>query len=327
MSAPFILDFSSSSGPKIAGAHKWRSHLRIRSDITGFVPPTIDPEDDELTGFVPPVFEHDGLALLTVTRSGQDLPGDAVGLYHARITSEELDTLRAAVEGTPWAQLPRPVGGHLNLPHLRIAYEREGLLIERGFNAGNDAFIAAIAPLWQRLDACLARAMKSAASTLELSLSAKVDEQDPLQLELELVLRARGIGHVVINDPRLPAASGHAPRLRLRVGKQVSDNPIARLANPSELRLPGPAEGDQAAPTMVLRPNRRVRVKLPWRAPGPGRYVFDAAWEDYAGPVVAAHGQTPFMPLPRTGPSSLGSGPYPVRGALFAQARVELEQG
>ena len=322
MSAPFILDFSSSSGSKVAGMHKWHSHLRIRSDITGFVPPTINPEDDELTGFVPPVFEEDGLALLTVTRNGQDLPGDAVGLYHARINAEELETLRAAVEGTQWAQLPRPSGGDFNLPHLRIAYEREGLLIDRSFNAGNSEFIEAISPLWQRLDACLERAMKSAASTLQLSLTATPDEQDPLLLELELVLRARGIGHIVLNEPLLPPGPGHAPRLRLRVGQQLTDNPIARLANQTELPLPAPPE--HAAPTMVLRPNRRVRIKLPWRAPEPGRYVFDAVWEDYAGPVAPAHGQTPFMPLPRTGPSALGSGPYPVRGALFAQARFEL---
>jgi len=335
MSAPpFILDLYSRNGPTEARlpaseggerVPRHLTHLRIRSDVSGFVAPTYDPDEDQLTGFVPPVFERDGLALLAIIRDHADLPHQPIGLYHARVRDEELDGLREAIEGTAWAALPQPRGGDVNLPTLTIAYQREGLMIERSFNAGNGEFIEAIAPLWSLLDAQLERARKSAASTLELTLHAEADPDAPLQIRVRASLRARGIGPVVFDDPRWPADPAR-PSLRVRVGERVSDNPHARLANIVELPPPqGAAAAPEAGPTRVVRPNERVERTYAWLAPHPGRYVFEASWVDYAGPTTPARGQTPLMPLPLVGPSSLGAGPYPIRGALFARATIELE--
>lgn len=327
----FILDLRSTNGsvavtlPEAEDQlpiHEWSTWLRIRSDITGFVPPTYNPEDDELTGFVPPVFERDGLALLTTVRNNADLPG-SVGLFHARLTAEELDELRAAVEGTAWAQLPRPVGGDYNAPQLELAYERGGLMIRRGFNARSGNFIEAILPVLERLEGYIDRARKSPASSLELTIAAEPGaEEEALERNLKLTLRVRGIGHVALTDPRVPPATGQAPRLRVRVGQLVSENPHARPQGRVELPIPPLPEG--AAPSRVLRPHARLSVEIPWTAPGPGRYRVEASWQDYGGPLEAAPGQTPFMPLSATGASSLGSGPYPVRGALFAVHELEL---
>jgi hypothetical protein len=332
----FVLDLFSTNGPVLVqlpeheGGLALREHttwLRIRSDITGFVPPTLDPEDDELTGFVPPVFERDGLALLVNVRDHADLSGRSVGLFHARLTAEELDQLRAAIEGTPWAELPRPIGGDFNAPKLSLAYERGNVLIRRSFNARSSNFIEAITPVWRLIDRYLVRARKSPATTLELTVdaAARDDEDpsaDPLALTLDLTLRVRGIGHAVVTDPRLPAREGDPPRLRVRIGELVSPNPHARPRGWVELDIPPPPAG--APSTRVLRPHARVRTSLSWVAPRPGRYLVEASWQDYRGPLESVPGQTPLMPLPAHGPSSLGSGPYPIRGAVFARREIEL---
>ena len=320
----FILDLSSTRGPKLPplpgsapalasdpATRAWTSWLRIRSDVTGFVAPTLDPESDELTGFVPPVFERDGLAVLATTRDPADLRGRAIGLFHARLDAEELAGLRARIEATPWADLPRPAGGQVTAPTLRLSYEREGLLIRRSFNACSGDFMAAIAPLLDQLDRVLARARKTAASSLALELAVEGEG-------LRLSLRSRGMGHAVINDPRLASPD---PRLRVRVGAVASDTPHARVRDWVE--LPIPALPEAAPRTRVLAPHDRVDLELPWVAPRPGTYQIEASWRDDVGPVQPARGQTPFMPLPAQGPSSLGSGPYPIRGALFAARRVD----
>jgi hypothetical protein len=349
--SPFVLDLRSRSGRRTAqlpddggfALHEWTTWLRIRSDITGFVPPTYDGDADELTGFVPPVFERDGLALLTTVRNNADLVGSSIGLFHARLHEDELEQLRATVEAIPWAQLPRPSGGHVNAPQLELAYARDALLIHRSFNANSGNFLEAIAPLWRTLDGYLTRARKGPASTLELELEAKPVEAGSRAHELSVNLRVRGIGHVVLTDPRV---SDGEPRLRVRVGVLESDNqPVEREASPHAGRspstggfhgrednphararhwveLPIPQLPADAESTLLLRPRARVALTLPWLAPGPGRYSIEARWRDYAGPLAPARGQTDFMPLPRLGPSGLGSGPYPIRGALFAQQEL-----
>lgn len=337
MSTPdssFILDLFSNNGrrllqlPKHDGGvalHEWTTWLRIRSDITGFVPPTINPDDDELTGFVPPVFEQDGLAVLTTLRNNADLSDQSIGLFHARLDPEELEQLRETVERTPWADLPRPAGGDFNAPKLALAYERGPVMIRRQFNALSGNFIAAIAPVWKLLDKYLVRARKSAASSLELQLEAEPATDNPLEFELRLALRVRGIGHVVLTDPRLPAPEGEPPRLRVRIGEQDPSNPHARAQGWVELPIPPvPLDGPS---TLVLRPHARIRLTLPWVAPRPGCYLIEATWQDYRGPLDPAPGQTPFMPLPARGPSSLGSGPYPIRGAVFASRQLDVTQG
>lgn len=290
---------------------EWTSWLRVRSDITGFVAPTINP-DDEYTGFVPPVFEKDGLALLSLVRGPDSLSGATIGLFHARLSAEELERLRATIEGTPWVSLPHPVGGDFSAPTITIKYQRGTKLIQRSFNAHSGNFIGAIAPLWELLHTIGDRANKSAANSLMLSLDTAIEPDDSLALRLTLRLRARGIGPVALTDPRLP------DRLRVAIGEQ----PLAHPQTWVELPIPSPETG--AAQTVVINPNRSLQWSLNWRAPKPGLYLIRASWRDYQGPIEPAPGQTPFMPLPTRGPSTLGSGPYPIRGALFATRVIDL---
>jgi hypothetical protein len=326
----FTLELTSMGGAAVAtlgpedGNHplrEWTSWLRVRSDITGFVAPTIGP-DDEFTGFVPPVFEKDGLALLSLVRGPDSLSGSTIGLFHARLPADDLEKLRATVEDTPWVDLPRPVGGDFNAATITINYQRGTKLIRRSFNARSGNFIEAIAPLWQLLDTIADRANKSAANSLTLALHTEIDPDDPLALHLTLRLHARGIGPIALTDPQLPTPAGEQPRLRVRIGEQPIDNPLARAQNWVELPIPALELGDPH--TVVLRPNRSLEWPLRWRAPKPGHYLIDASWHDYRGPVEPAPQQTPFMPLPARGPSTLGSGPYPIRGALFATRVIDL---
>jgi hypothetical protein len=322
--SPFILDLTATTGRPMATLspdedqlelREWTTWLRIRSDITGFVAPMID-DDDDLTGFVPPAFEADGLALLAIARSMDDLAGQAIGLFHARLDPQELDTLRSTIEATPWLDLPRPAGGYYGAPTLKIHYQRGTKQISRAFSAASGNFLEAIAPLWRLIDKAMMRATKTAASTAELELGLEPQPDDPLAVSITVRLRARGPGHIVLSDPRLPLAAGQPPRLRVRVGELDVQCPDADPA--TFIELPIPARAEPASPTLLLRPNRRFELRLRWRAPKPGRYLVEACWQDYLGPIEPVPGQTPFMPLPRTGPSQLGSGPYPIRGAMFA---------
>jgi hypothetical protein len=327
---PFLLDLFSINGRRLLrlakpdgdiALHEWTSWLRIRSDITGFVPPTIGP-DDELTGFVPPAFEEDGLGVLAVTRDSADLPERAIGLYHGRLNADEIEQLRHTVEQTPWPDLPRPVGGDFNAPNLAIHYESGPLLIRRGFNARSGNFIEAIAPLWTLLDKILTRVNKSAAATLEAKLEVQADPDNPLRQTIGLTLRNRGVGHVVFTDPRVLTSEGTPPRLLVRVGELTSSNPHSPPHQWTTLPIPLPPA--DAPRSVVLRPHARFELSLPWLAAKPGAYLVRAAWQDYAGPIEAVPGQTPFMPVPARGLSALGSGPYPIRGAVFAARRVVI---
>jgi hypothetical protein len=294
---------------------EWSSWLRVRSDITGFVAPAFDP-DDEMTSFVPPVFEKDGLALLSLVRGADSLPGSTIGLFYARIYADELERLRTTIEGTPWLDLPRPVGGDFNANTITINYQRGTRLIRRSFNARNGNFIAAIAPLWELLHATADRANKTAANSLKLLLDVTPESDDSLELLVTLRLTARGIGPLALTDPRLG-------RLRVGIGEQSIDNPLARPRNWAELPIPAPESGDPR--TVILRPNKSLEWQLNCRVPKPGRYAIRASWQDYGGPLEPPSGQTAFMPLPTRGRSTLGSGPYPIRGALFASKILDLE--
>jgi hypothetical protein len=321
---PFMLELTSMGGDTVATLgpeddnvelRQWSSWLRVRSDVTGFVPPAFDPDDDT-TGFVPPVFEKDGLALLSIVRGADSLPGSTIGLFYARIYADELERLRSTIEGTPWLDLPRPVGGDFNANTITIDYRRGAKLIKRSFNARNGNFIEAIAPLWELLHATAERANKTAANSLKLTLDSTTEPDHPLDLHLTLRLTARGIGPIALTDPRLGRCS-------VGIGEQSSDDASARPQNWVELAIPEPEPDDPT--TVILRPNKSFEWQLRYRVPKPGRYLIHASWQDYGGPIEPVPRQTPFMPLPTRGPSALGSGPYPIRGALFATKRIDLE--
>lgn len=322
--SPFMLELTSVGGDVMGtlgpedgnmDLRQWSSWLRVRSDVTGFVAPAFDPDDDT-TGFVPPVFEKDGLALLSFVRDADSLPNSTIGLFYARIYTDELEKLRSTVEGTPWLDLPRPDRGDFNANTITINYQRGAKLIRRSFNARNGNVIEAIAPLWELLHATADRANKTAANTMKLTLDVTRESEDSLELHLALRLTAHGIGPIALTDPRLG-------RLRVGIGEHAIDNPLSRPRNWTELAIPAPEPGDPT--TVILRPNESLEWQVGCRVPKPGCYSIQASWQDYAGPLEPPPGQTPLMPLPTRGPSMLGSGPYPIRGALFASKRIDLK--
>jgi hypothetical protein len=325
---PFLLDLRSTNGPPITTLgvddseltlHEWTSWLRIRSDVSGFVAPAIS-DDDEFTGFVPPVFEEDGIAVLIHLRDHQDLGGKAIGLHHARIEVAELDAIREAVASLDWPRLPRPVGGDYNAPNLTLRYASGNLLINRGFNARSGNFIEAISPLWRLLDKLMTRTMRGPSGTLEGSLDVAADGDDPRRCRIRVGLRNRSIGPVVLTDPRLPTRSGE-PRLEVAVGER----PVGRddLCPFEWTPLEIPPLPEASPNTLVLATRKRWELELPWLAPKPGSYELRMRWRDYDGPIEAAPDQVPFMPVPATGPSWVGSGPYPVRGSCRAALRFD----
>lgn len=331
MSAPFRFDLWSTLGPHHAQLHEdgaeiavreWTTWLRVRNDVTGFVPPAVNPDDDddEYTGFVPPVFEEDGLALLVVTRPQQDWHGQAIGLFHGRLDREQLEQLRSAVEGTPWSELPRPEGGHITSPTLQIRHEREALLIQRSFNAASGNFLEAIAPLMRVIEKCLSQVAKSEAATMRLNVDVIDDEHDTRNKTLRVTMQNRGIGAIALTDPRVPRDG--APRLEVRIGEITGLPPHAEPRRWTHISLPSLPE--HAERSLIIGAGRRFTLELPWVAPKPGRYLVRVKWQDYDGPIDPVVGQTPFMPLPERGPSYLGSGPYPLRGANLASRRFDV---
>jgi hypothetical protein len=322
MSSAFRFDLRSIAGPRRTSLsadqaeieiREWTSWLRVRSDVTGFVAPAGDPDDDDYTGFVPPIFEEDGLALLVVCRPQGDCEGEPIGLFHGRIEREPLERLRATIEGTPWSELPRPIGGHVTAPTLELRHERDRLLIQRSINARSGNVREAIAPLMTVVESTLDRVRKGEAATLRLGV--EVEPQT-----VRVTLRNRGLGAIVLTDPRVPREG--TPRLELRIGELTS--PIPGVEPRTWTTLPLPPLPEHAPRSLIIGGNRRFVLELPWTAPKPGRYLIRAKWEDYEGPIDPVAGQTPFMPLPERGRSYLGSGPYPIRGANLASRRFTV---
>jgi hypothetical protein len=328
---PFLLDLRSSSGAPITtiedgdGAqvtlHEWTTWLRIRSDVVGFVSPSIPDDDDDFTGFVPPVFEDDGIAVLVHLRDHQDLDGRAIGLHHARLEVPELEALRAAVARIAWPNLPRPIGGDFNAPHFTLRYACGNLLIDRAFNARSGNFIEAIAPLWKLLDKLMIRAMRGASGTITPLVALKIDEDDPRRCSVRVALHNRSIGPVALTDPRVPTDAGPA-RLEVQIGERVVDRDWVGPYEWTTLELP--ALPKDAPRSLMLAARRRWQLELPWLAPKPGQYELRMRWSDYAGPLDPLPGQTPFMPVPTEGRAFVGSGPYPVRGSCQATLRFEI---
>jgi hypothetical protein len=322
MTVPFQLDIFSTSGKPVAtvpdhggeaiSLHEWTTWLRVRSDISGFVAPPANPDTDEdVTGWVPPAFEEDGLAVMVVARQFQDVAGKSIGLFHNRLDARELEQLSRAVELTPWAELPRPVGGDWSAAHILLRYSRGDLLIERRFNARSANFLEAIAPLWQLITQRMSMVRNRPAGTLEIAVRREGDS-------LHLVLENNGLDAIVLTDPRVPS---ELPRLQVKVRPTeppLDDEP------PFDRLVPIPALPASEPSTLVLRPKRRFELSLPWQESRPGKYIVRATWRDYGGPIQTVAHQLPFMPLPQTGPSLLGSGPYPIRGAVFASRMIEI---
>lgn len=327
---PFLLDLWSLGGASLGtidacegetiDLHEWTTHLRVRSDVVGFVAPALE-DDDDYTGFVPPAFEDDGIAALIQLRDPQDLGGATIGLHHARLEVPELEALRAAVASIDWPSLPQPRGGDFNAQHYTLRYGCGKLLIQRSFNARSANFIEAIAPLWTLLGKVAARCMRGPSGTLTPIVERVVDPQDPRNCKVRVTLRNLGIGPIVITDPRVPTDSA-IPRFEVEVGERVTDREWLGPFEWTPLALP--ALPDDAPRSRILLSRHRIQFELPWRAPKPGNYELRVRWHDYGGPIEPVPNQVPFMPVPSKGRAFVGSGPYAVRGTCQARLRFEI---
>lgn len=327
---PFLLDLWSLGGAPLGtiaacegerlALHEWTTHLRIRSDVVGFVAPATD-DDDDFTGFVPPAFEDDGIAALVHLRDVHDLGDATIGLHHARLEVPDLEALRAVVARIDWPRLPQPRGGDFNAQHFTLRYGCGNLLIERSFNARSGNFIEAIAPLWTLLGKTAARCMRGRSGTLTPSVELVSDDQDPRDCKVRVTLRNLGIGPIVLTDPRVPSESG-PPRLEVQVGERVVDR---EWLGPQEwTTLPLPAMPEGVPRSLVLLARQRRQFELPWRAPKPGNYELRMRWLDYGGPIEPVPNQVPFMPVPKQGRAFIGTGPYPILGHCQARLRFEI---
>jgi hypothetical protein len=241
--SPFLLDFTGYTFPNEGKLHIeqglsipfWASFLwtRIRSDVAGFIAPSAAPVDDDVTGFVPPMFEKDALAVLVKMRTFEKSRDDVVGLYSCRVTSRDLHDLRSAIEGTPWAFLPRPTGGSYRDTTHTIRYSHVEYLIERRFMTGSWEFIESIEPVWEGLMKVEDRL--SPLATLEIHAKAEPTRGDPTRYTLHVALENRGTQPVVFTDPRIPFGNEHAFVLGDPEG--VSDELAASLKTKSRVMV------------------------------------------------------------------------------------------
>ncbi len=332
---PFRLDYRAVRGAVVNDheqLHEWNHWLRIRSDISGFIAPAEVPRDDDMTGYVPPAFEQDGLAVEVRTRSVDDLD-EPVGLFHTRLDFRELTEIRDAIESIDWAALPKPVGGDIRAFHVEFEYVREGLTIQRGWNARSWDFIKAIKPVDDILEQLARKLRARPAAALALSVAHEPDPKDPRHHVLRMTLTNVGTGSAIITDPRvswpertpaprpwdrswraLPRASWELLRL-LPDGYRESEGELVQA----------PLAPEGTPTTMILRPKQRFEMSMDWHAPEPGNYVLHGRWMDYEGPLKMALDQQPIMPLPLTGPASDGRGVYPIHGAAFAYGSAPFE--
>ncbi|PRQ06631.1 hypothetical protein [Enhygromyxa salina] len=327
---PFQLDLTTTNGRQVASAaniddcfelREWTTWLRVRSEVSGYVPPALAPGDEDVTSYVPPVFERDGLAVLVVTRSFEDLTGSTIGLFYLRLDGGALDTIRATVEQTPWVDLPDPTGGAREAPTVRLHYAGQDFVVQRAFNAACGSFLEAIDPLWRLLLGHSNRVFKHACAALRLSSSATQSPEHPGSWELTITLRNLGRDPVVLTDPRVPSTDDAGARLSVRFGVAPDDESWPVLNTTPVLT---PSLPNDAPHVVTLASRRGLVLVIPWRPPGPGRYCILVTWQDYRGPLDAAPGQIPFMPLPSSGPPYVGSGPYPIRGALSGRVVVDV---
>lgn len=311
---------------------------RIRSDISGFIPPSAAPDDGDVTGFVPPMFEQDALAVRVKMRSYSNNQDDVIGLYACRVSSRELQDLWGAIENMPWSLLAPPTGGHYTDTTYEIRYSRGDVLIESSFMSGSWEFIDDIEPVWGPLLKIGQRLRPLA--TLEIHVKIEPTHEDPTRFNLHIALENRGTQPVVFTDPRIPFGDEHAfvlsdPKFvegelaaslqtKSRVMVEVSPSNNGWFMDTRAMFVPLPALPEDAPRTLVLRGGDKFDLELPWVPPAPGVYVMRARWFDYDGPIEPAKGQLPFMPIPEQGECLIGGGPYPVRGTVFTTVEFEV---
>lgn len=277
--------------PQTIDVYEWMSWLRVRSD--------------------------ERTAVLVQTRREGDLVGQGVGCYRRTLDEAMLAKLQHAIESLPWTKLPVPTGGDINANHYALDYQRGDLLIQRGFNARNFEFMAAIAPYMDAASEIMTYLGERPLWLIKASVWVREVGSDRRARQLGLVLENPGAGPVALTDPRVPSEPGVAARAILKVAPAGNG-----WSEPSWTKLPLPALPEGAPTTLVLPAGGKLELALEWRASGPGTYWLNGEWFDYGGPIEPPSDALPFMPLAALGPTPASSGPYCVRGAAFAEGVI-----
>lgn len=304
-SASYRLDEQSSGGrrlgqtsllgtdgrPKTVDIYEWTSWLRVRSD--------------------------EKLAVLVQTRREGDLVGQPVGCYRRTLDDAMLAKLQHAIESLSWSTLPTPSGGDINANHYVLDYQRGDLLIQRGFNARNFDFMAAIAPYMDAASEIMNYLGERPLGLIKTSVWVREVGSDRSARQLGLVLENPGAGAVAITDPRVPPEPGQPARAVLKVAPAGNG-----WSEPSWTMLPLPALPEGAPKTLILPAGGKLELAVEWRATGTGKHGVRGEWFDYGGPLDPPSDALPFMPLAALGPTPTSTGPYCVRGAAFAEGVI-----
>ncbi len=276
--------------------HEWTSWLRVRSD--------------------------ERVAVLVQTRREGDLVGQPVGWYRRELDERQLAKLRQSIESIQWSSLPPLRGGDIGANHYALEYQRGSLLVQRQWNARNFDFMAAISPYMEAASELMTFLGERPMGLVKASVQARQEPGTPGRYEFKLVLENPGAGPIVLTDPRVPAAAGaKGPRMVLRVAPGTNG-----WTEPSWKPLPMPALPEGAPRTVIVPAGGRLEfaAAAPWQASAPGIHYLRGEWIDYEGPVEPVADQLPLVPLAEDGPTPAMRGPYPVRGAAFAEG-IELD--
>lgn len=287
---PFRLDFRSAGGHVMASEgilpiHQWMSWLRVRADQR--------------------------LAELVLTRHSGDLVDRPVGRFRHALDDAALLDLQQAIESTKWAELAEPLIGDPTANLLTLDYVAGELAIHREFSASAQAFITAIWPLMEKLNAAMSAPLDQPIAALTVVAETKRGKGSAITLGLRL--RNVGSEPIVITDPRVPPTSADSgPRAQLLVAQAVTG-----YSMPSWTAIALPKLPAGMPDVHVLEAGGELVIDMPWTPTLSGACLLQAVWQDYAGPVRIVPDQLSFIPLPEVGPAS-PPGPYPVRGAAFS---------
>lgn len=249
-----------------------------------------------------------GRATMVLNRHNGDLIGKPVGLFGTQLTPSQTLDIASAIEGTKWAELPQPAKGDINAPMLAIDYAHGLRIIQRSFNARNLEFIRSIEPVMSRVDELGSTLLTKPQRALDIALQRTSGG-------FKVVFRNVGTGPIIVADPRRAAGAPGADRVVVNVAEEIEQTPGAFALPP--VWKPVALQPLGSAPASVtIAPGRAHEVEtVAWAPPASGgKFVAQAIWTDYVGPVVDPSSVMPMVPDPQENDER----PYVVRGAAFS---------
>lgn len=265
---------------------EWTSFLRIRADVR--------------------------LAELALTRHAGDLVERPVGRFGQAIDTATLLRLQDAIAAIDWDALPEPLIADPTANMLVLELVLGERVIRREFSASAQAFMTAIWPLLEQLHAIMGAQLAAPLAALQVEVGVQ-EAVDARQWSQWATLRLRNVGReaLVIADPRAPLDS-LGPRARFMVAAKPAND--MQMPSWSPIDLPP----NRSVPAQhELAPGAELVIdQVFFQTAGPGSYLLQACWQDYAGPREPPSDLLGFMPLPATGEPPRGR--YGVRGAAFS---------